>query len=107
MREDGQTSGNKCDHIGQKTQVSQYKNYVESMRSRLTCHTRLDLFVDTCAVYDTAYILEYTDQVVDVTQFVDNYQPMREIPTVKAALVYADPSTGETFILCIGKVIYF
>ena len=72
-----------------------------------SCRAELDSHADTCAVGDTAYILEYTDRVVDVAPFSDEYQQMEEIPIVKAAFAYDDPNTGETLILIFGQALYF
>jgi hypothetical protein len=72
-----------------------------------SCRAQLDTHADTCAVGDTAYILEYTERVVDVAPYSDEYQPMAEIPIVKAAFAYDDPVTGETFILVVGQALYF
>jgi hypothetical protein len=71
------------------------------------CCAELDSHADTCAVGETAYILEYTDRVVDVAPFSDNYKQMEEIPIVKAALAYNHPTTGETYILTFGQALYF
>jgi hypothetical protein len=71
------------------------------------CRAELDSHADTCGVNDTAYILEYTDRVVDVGPFSDEYSPMPEVPIVKAALAYDHPDTGETFILILGQALYF
>jgi hypothetical protein len=71
------------------------------------CRAELDSHADTCAVGETAYILEYTDRVVDVVPFSDDYKQMEEIPIVKAVFAYDDPKTGETFILTFGQALYF
>ena len=50
--------------------------------------------------------MEYTEKVVDVAPFSDEYKQMEEIPIVKAAFAYDDPATGETFILLFGQALY-
>jgi hypothetical protein len=80
---------------------------ISSIEALSSCRAELDSHADTCAVGSTAYILEYTDRVVDVAPFSDDYQQMEEIPIVKAAFAYDDPATGETFILTFGQALYF
>lgn len=72
-----------------------------------TGRAELDSHAGTCGLNDTAYILEYTNRVVEVAPFSASWQAMEEIPIVKAALAYDDPMTGETFILMIGQALYF
>jgi hypothetical protein len=85
---------------------SQYR-MISSVESLSSCRAELDSHADTCAVNETALILEYTDRVVDVGPFSNDYQPLEEIPIVKAALAYDDAETGETFILLFGQALYF
>lgn len=67
----------------------------------------IDSHADNCGVNDTAYIIEYTNRVVEVAPFSDSWQAMEEIPIVRATLAYDDPATSETFILMIGQALYF
>ena len=80
---------------------------ISSMVTLSECRAELDSHADTCAVGETAYILEYTDRVVDVASFSDDYKQMEEIPIVKAAFAYDHPTTGETYILTFGQALYF
>ncbi len=54
-----------------------------------------------------ARILEYTNQVVEVTGFANSFQPLRDVPIVKAALAYDHPETGEIIILILNQALYF
>ena len=67
----------------------------------------LDSHADTCTMNETALVLEYTDKMVDVGPFSNDYQPLEEIPIVKAALAYDDAATGETFTLLFGQALFF
>mmetsp|Transcript_24287 Transcript_24287/g.34810 ORF Transcript_24287/g.34810 Transcript_24287/m.34810 type:complete len:1184 (-) Transcript_24287:1334-4885(-) len=67
----------------------------------------LDSHADTCAVNDTAYILEYTGITAEVAPFSQAYDKMQNIPIVKAALAYDDAETGQTYILVLNHVLYF
>jgi hypothetical protein len=67
----------------------------------------LDPHADTCGVNHIAKILEYTDQVAEVSEFANSMQPLQNIPIVKVALAYDHPDTGEVFILILNQAIYF
>ena len=58
----------------------------------------LDSHADTCAVNDTAYVLEYSGVTAEVAPFSQAYDKMQNIPIVKAALAYDDTETGQTYI---------
>jgi hypothetical protein len=67
----------------------------------------LDSHADTYGVNDMARILEYKDQVADVSGFANSMQPLQNIPIVKAALAYDHPDTGVVIVLIINQVLYF
>lgn len=46
--------------------------------------TELDSHADTCEVNNAARILEYTDQVAEVSKFSNTLPPLQNIPIVKA-----------------------
>jgi hypothetical protein len=48
---------------------------------------------------DVVRILEYTNQVIEVTGFANSFQPLRDVLIVKAALAYDCTETGEVIIL--------
>jgi hypothetical protein len=57
--------------------------------------TALDSHADTCGVKNTAWILEYTNQVAEVSGYANSMEPIQNVPIVKAALAYNHPETGE------------
>jgi len=88
--------------------INPSNSYTSNVRDDLIAgQAELDSHADTCGVNDTAYILEYTNRVVEVAPFSDSWQAMEEIPIIRAALAYDDPVTGETFILMVGQALYF
>jgi hypothetical protein len=52
-------------------------------------------------------VIEYTDQVCDVSPFTSEYEPMRNIPVVKTAIAYDHPYDHETYILATAQSLYF
>ncbi len=67
----------------------------------------LDSHADTCGVNNVARILEYTNQVAEVTGFANSLEPLRNVPIVKAAVAYDHPDTGEVVIIIINQALYF
>jgi hypothetical protein len=69
-----------------------------------TCE--LDSHADTLVAGPNCIILEYTEQVVNVSAFSEHLDTMENIPIVTAATAYDDPQTGDTTILVIGQAIF-
>ena len=69
--------------------------------------SELDSHADMCGVTELARILEYTNQVVEVTGFVNSFQPLKDKPIVKAAVAYDHPETGEIIVLILNQALYF
>jgi hypothetical protein len=73
----------------------------------MLCRAELDSHADTCGGNSIARILEYSGQVAKVSGFVNSMDSIRDVPVVKAAIVFDVPSTGETVIPIINQVLYF
>jgi len=73
----------------------------------LSCRAKLDSHGDTCGVNTVAFIMEYLGKVAEVHGFSKSMEAMKDIPIVKAALAYDNPTTGETVILVINQALYF
>jgi hypothetical protein len=67
----------------------------------------LDSHADTCGVNEVARILENNTQVAEVTGFANSFQPLKDIPIVKAALAYDHAETGKVIVLIINQALYF
>ena len=52
-------------------------------------------------------MIEYTDQVCEVSPFTSEYDPMRNIPVAKTATAYDHPYDHETYILVTAQSLYF
>jgi len=68
-----------------------------------TCE--LDSHADTCVAGPNTVILEYTDQMVSVSAFSDQFEVMKDIPIGTAATAYDDPNDGTTTILVIHQAL--
>jgi hypothetical protein len=51
----------------------------------------LDSHANTCSINNTARVLEYNNQVAEVSGFANSMQTLKEVPIVKAALAYDHP----------------
>ena len=66
----------------------------------------LDSHADTCVAGPNCIILEYTDQLVNVSAFTDIHETFNDVPIVTAATAYDDPADGTTYILILNQAIY-
>ena len=48
-----------------------------------------------------------TDQVCDVSPFIDDYKPLSSVPIVTACTAWDNPNTGQTFILEFHQSLWF
>jgi len=69
-----------------------------------TCE--LDSHADTCVAGPNCLVLEYTDQVVNVSAYSDQLDTMQNIPIVTAATALDDLLNGTTIILILGQALY-
>ncbi len=69
-----------------------------------TCE--LDSHADTCVAGPNCIIIEYTDQLVNISAFTDIHATFNNIPIVTAATAYDDPESGVTYILILHQTIY-
>ena len=67
----------------------------------------IDTRTDTICVGKASCVIEYTDQVCDVSPFTSEYEPMRNIPVAKTAIAYDHPYDHEPCILVTAQSLYF
>jgi hypothetical protein len=67
----------------------------------------IDTRADTICAGKASHVIEYTDQVCDVSPFTSEYEPMRNIPLAKMATAYDHPYDHETYILVTAQSLYF
>ena len=66
----------------------------------------LDSHADTVTAGSNCIVLEYTSQTCQVAPYNEKYQPISNVPIVKAATAYVHPNTGETVILIFNQALY-
>ena len=102
------TDGNKYVNATISTQRRQI-GAKERLATDLLTSSRaeIDTRADTICAGKALCVIEYTDQVCDVSPFTSEYEPMRNIPTAKAATAYDHPYDHETYILVTAQSLYF
>ncbi len=66
----------------------------------------LDSHADTCVAGPNCIVVEYTDQLVNVSAFTDIHETFNDVPIVTAATAYDDPTDGTTYVLILHQAIY-
>ena len=66
----------------------------------------MDSHADTTVCGANCTILSYTDKVCEVTPYTDAYDPIKDVPIVKAATAFTNTETGETSILVFNEAIW-
>ena len=67
--------------------------------------TEMDSHADTIVAGRNTLLLAYTDRVCEVSPYSDEYEPMKDVPIVKAATGYTS-YTGESYILVMNEALY-
>ncbi|MGH3053527.1 MAG: hypothetical protein ACRDL7_00940, partial [Gaiellaceae bacterium] len=67
----------------------------------------LDSHADTSCAGAGTVVIEYTNKTCDVSPFATEYEPLVQIPVIKAGTAYNDPITGVTYILILSQALYF
>jgi hypothetical protein len=63
----------------------------------------LNSHANTCVAGPHCIILEWTDQVTNVSAYSDQSKVLQDIPIITAATAYDDPQTGITYIIVIRQ----
>jgi hypothetical protein len=66
----------------------------------------LDSHADTCVAGQNCIVVEYTDQVTNVSAFSPDFDILQDVPIVTAATAYDDPHSGITTILILGQALW-
>ena len=67
--------------------------------------TELDSHADTVVAGRNTLVLSYTDRVCEVSPYLDEYEPMKNVPIVSAA-TGCTSYTGESYILILNEALY-
>jgi hypothetical protein len=67
----------------------------------------LDTHADTFCAGANFVPLHFTQQVVDVSPYSEDYSPMKDVPIATVATLWTHPDTSEQFVLVVNEAIYF
>lgn len=88
--------------------ISQVRRQISKQTTKTmkysTCE--LDSHADTCVAGPNCVVIEYIDQVVDVSAFSDHHDTIKDIPVVTAATAFDDPRHGTAYILILNQALY-
>jgi len=88
--------------VKRKKCIKDHVNQNEIVHS--TCE--LDSHADTCIAGPNCLVLEFTDQVINVSAYSEQLDTMENIHIVTAATAWDDLATGTTTILILGQALY-
>ncbi len=88
--------------VKRKKCIKDYVNPYEIVHN--TCE--IDSHADTCIAGPDCLVLEFTDQVVNVSTYLEQLDTMENIHIVTAATAWDDLATGTTTILILGQALY-
>ena len=69
-------------------------------------HTELDSHANMPVVGSNCHVIGYTGQHVDVSPFTPDYESLRNIPVVDAAVMYECPYTGKEALIVIRNALH-
>ena len=95
------------------TRVSRVSRHVYEMDLGMHLsegQTHLDSHADTCVCGSNFVMLDAKDKVLEyteVSQFSDEYQPIKDIPIASCATAWQSSEDGEVHILVFHQSLYF
>lgn len=68
--------------------------------------TKLDSLANSIIAGSNCYIMYYTNREYDVSPYINDYAPIKNVPIVQAATAYTLPFTGQTYILIFNEALW-
>ncbi len=66
----------------------------------------LDSYAYTIVAASNCVILGYTGQVCDVSEYREDYEPVKDVPIVQAAITWQSQHTEQTYILVFNEALW-
>jgi len=67
----------------------------------------MDTHADTCCTGANWRILDTTDEVCEVTPFLDSYKPVKAVMVARCGTVWTSPDTGREYLLVGDQMLWF
>jgi hypothetical protein len=107
-----QNGRNRCMHVLLKQSVKESKrNYGEAIPHPTVEGTigqnEMDTHADTCCADANWKLLDSTNEVCEVTPFLDLYEPVKEVMVTRCGTVWTSPDTGHESLLVGDQMLWF
>ena len=67
----------------------------------------MDTHADTCCAGANWKLMETTNEVCEVTPFLDSYAPTKEVMVARCSTVWTSPDTGKEYLLIGDQMLWF
>jgi hypothetical protein len=67
----------------------------------------MDTHADTCCAGANWRLLDFTNEVCEVTPFLDSYEPVKEVMVTRCGTVWTSPITGREYLLVGDQMLWF
>jgi hypothetical protein len=67
----------------------------------------MDTHADTCCAGANWRLLDFTNEVCEVTPFLDSYEPVKEVMVTRCGTVWTSPNTGHEYLLVGDQMLWF
>jgi hypothetical protein len=67
----------------------------------------MDTHADTCCAGANWQLLDFTNEVWEVTPFLDSYEPVKEAMVTRCGTVWTSPNTGQEYLLVSDQMLWF
>jgi len=90
-----------------KSQRSYGENVPHSTIPGTIGRNEMDTHADTCCAGANWRILDTTDEVCEVTPFLDSYEPVKEVMVARCGTVWTSPDIGREYLLVGDQMLWF
>ena len=67
----------------------------------------MDTHADTCCAGANWVLLDSTNEICEVTPFLDSYEPVKEVMVARCGTVWTSPDTGREYLLVGDQMLWF
>ena len=67
----------------------------------------LDTHANTCCAGANWKVIDWTQEICEVTPFLGSYEPVKEIPVARCGMVWTSPHTGAEYLLVGNQMSWF
>jgi len=73
----------------------------------VVARNEMDTHADTCCAGANWVLMEKTNEVCEVTPFLDSYEPVKEVLVARCSTVWTSPDTGREYLLVGDQMLWF